>query len=172
MGVAGALSASRGVTILSDACRQLQKDGVPVHLTVAGPRDRNFHPPTSEEGFDLGILAHKDVPLFLNALDVVVIANIDSEFGRYCFPVKLYETIACGVPLAVASVGAMSELFSNEQYCLFKPGDSEGLVRVIKMQLHRPTPPSLPVTSWQELAHKMDAFFEEVIASSIMSRPE
>ncbi|MES9899028.1 MAG: glycosyltransferase family 4 protein [Sedimenticola sp.] len=172
VGVAGALSASRGIAVLGDACLLLQQEGVPVHLVVAGPRDRNFHPPMSGEGFDLGILAHKDVPLFINALDVVVIANIDSEFGRYCFPVKLYETMACGVPLVAASVGAVAELFSDEQYCLFQPGDIDGLARVIKAQLYGPARPNLPVSSWREMAHKLEAFLEDVVASSPMSKSE
>ena len=163
VGVAGALSASRGIDVVAAACRILREQGLPVRLAVAGPRDRDYQGPTGDEGYDLGMLPPRVVPSFLNSLDVAVVSNIDSAFGRYCFPVKFYEALACGVPLATASVGAIRELLGSNSGLLFEPGDAVGLASVIRQQLAVPEHPELTVPSWQNQAEKLARLFDQVM---------
>jgi glycosyltransferase involved in cell wall biosynthesis len=92
-----------------------------------------------------------------------VVSNIDSAFGRYCFPVKFYEALACGVPLATASVGAIRELLGSNSGLLFEPGDAVGLASVIRQQLAVPEHPELTVPSWQNQAEKLARLFDQVM---------
>ncbi len=163
VGVAGALSASRGIDVVAAACRILREQGLPVRLAVAGARDRDYRGPTGEEGYDLGMLDQRVVPAFLNSLDVAVVSNIDSAFGRYCFPVKFYEALACGVPLVVASVGAICELLGSESVLLFQPGDAFGLASIIRQQLAAPELPELTLPSWRDQAEKLARLFDQVM---------
>jgi glycosyltransferase involved in cell wall biosynthesis len=163
IGVAGALSASRGIKVVADACSLMRKQGLPVRLAVAGAPDRDFIPPAEDESYDLGMLDPRVVPSFLNALDVAVVSNIDSEFGRYCFPVKFYEALACGIPVAVASVGALRELLKSFPGICFEPEDAVGLADVIRLQLSKPKFPDLAVPTWRDQAVKLAALFEKAV---------
>lgn len=163
VGVAGALSASRGIGVLADACRILREKGLPVQLAVAGVRDRDYRQPSGDEGYDLGVLDQQVVPTFLNSLDVAVVSNRDSAFGRYCFPVKFYEVLACRVPLAAASVGAIHELLRGNPGLLFQPGDAQGLASVIRHQLEAPEILELAVPSWRDQADKLAWLFGKVL---------
>jgi glycosyltransferase involved in cell wall biosynthesis len=156
VGTAGALTTNRGIHILADACRLLRERGLKVKMAVAGPRDRGFRPLDRDDLFDLQVLPHAAVPAFLNALDVAVIPNLDSSFGRFCFPMKLYETLACGVPVAAASVGAVSELLAADPRCLYDPDDAHSLATVIERQLKQPIRPKLPLPSWGTQAAKLE----------------
>jgi len=166
VGTAGALFANRGIAVLGGACRLLQGRGTPVKLVVAGPRDVKFQPPRADEGVDLGILPHEDVPKLLNALNVVVVANLDSEFGRYCFPVKLYETLATSVPVAAARVGAAAEVLADTSQCLYEPGDEKDLASILQKQLTNPEMPNLPVPTWGELSAKLERLLQKTLAAS------
>ena len=78
---------------------------------------------------DLGTLPLDIVPALLNALDLAVICNRDSAFGRHCFPQKAYEIIACRVPLVAAAVGSMNELLTEYPNCLYEPESANGLAQ-------------------------------------------
>jgi len=166
VGTAGALFANRGIAVLDDACRRLQAQGTPVQLVVAGPRDAKFQSPRAGDGFDLGVLPHEDVPKLLNALNAVVVANLDSEFGRYCFPVKLYETLATSVPVAAARVGAAAEVLADTSQCLYEPGDEKDLASILQKQLTNPEMPNLPVPTWGELSAKLERLLQKTLAAS------
>ena len=97
---------------------------------------------------DLATLRLDTVPVLLNALDVAVICNRDSTFGRHCFPQKAYEIIACRVPLVAAAVGSMNELLSEYPECLYEPENGNSLAQVIERQLEARTIVDLRVPSW------------------------
>ena len=164
VGTAGALSHNRGIGVLFDAYIALVGRGVSVSLAVAGPRDRGLRLPDKGNVFDLGILPHPQVPFFLNALDVAVISNIDSTFGRYCFPAKFYEIQASETPVVAASVGAMRTLLAACPNCLYDPVDHLTLVDAILAQLRAPEYPKIPVPSWRVLAERLEILFQDALA--------
>ena len=112
---------------------------------------------------DLGTLPLDIVPALLNALDLAVICNRNSAFGRHCFPQKAYEIIACRVPLVAAAVGSMNELLSEYPECLYEPENANSLAQVIERQLGTRTIVNLRVPSWAESARKLEAYFQEVL---------
>ena len=103
------------------------------------------------------------MPVFLNGLDVAVVCNRDSSFGRYSFPQKAWEIIACGVPLVAADVGAMKDLMRDHPQCLFTPDDPASLARAISGQLVKPTTIDGKVPSWSDLAAQLETFLLEVL---------
>lgn len=163
IGTAGALKKGRGIFVLCEACDRLCEEGQSVCLLVAGQRDRSFRPPRKARLVDLGEVPQKQVPTIFNALDVGVIANLDSAFGRYCFPMKLYEMMACQIPVAVAAVGAPAELLKTHPQCLFNPGDAGSLARVIQAQLEKPCVPKIEQPTWTEQAIRLSLMMEQAI---------
>lgn len=166
IGTAGALKSDRGIFVLSEACDRLCEMGLPVSLLVAGQKDRGFQAPKNARLLDLGEVPQRQVPKILGALDVGVVANLDSGFGRYCFPMKLYEMIACGIPIAVAAVGAAADLLAKYPQCLFAPGNPESLARVIRSLLEHPCTPAIEVPTWAEQGIRLSSLLEKAVSSS------
>lgn len=151
VGTAGAISADRGIDDLFEAFLQLADADPAVRLVFAGPRDgtpaRYRHPRI----VDLGVLPFERVPDLLSALDVAVVCNRDSAFGRYCFPLKLYEIVACGTPVVAAGLGDVATILGGHPESLYRPGDVADLARRIAGQLAAPRQSAgLAVPTWDD----------------------
>jgi glycosyltransferase involved in cell wall biosynthesis len=169
VGTAGALDESRGVTVLFEAFHLLTEKYPKLHLALAGPRSRSTLIPSNPVVLDLGTLSLDTVPVLLSALDVAVICNRDTAFGRYCFPQKAYEIIASRVPLVAAAVGTMKELLIDYAQCLYEPDNPLSLARAIERQLVAKTIVDIAAPSWSDSATRLEGFFEDVLANVAQS---
>lgn len=165
IGTAGSITANRGISDMFDAFDQLARKDEHVWLVHAGPVDhiasRYKHPRI----INLGALPLEVVPTFLCALDVAVVCNRDSDFGRYCFPLKFYETIACRVPLVVADVGDVGQLLANYPHCRYKPGDPNELaIRIQRHLQERTFDIPFEVPSWSDRARNLESFLRDCIS--------
>lgn len=163
IGTAGALETSRGIEALLRGFELLAKTDETVHLAIAGPRGADVRIPRDPRVHDLGVLRPSEVPLLLGSLDVAAVCNKDSAFGRYCFPQKAYEILACHVPVVAARVGAMELLLADFPEILFEPGDAADFSRAARRQLDRPVLPDVPVPNWDDIAAKLDEFLKVVV---------
>ncbi len=164
IGTAGAITRGRGIEVLFEAFLKLAENDPGLWLVFAGPRDdtpmRYPHPRI----IDMGALEPERVPWVFGALDVAVICNLDSDFGRYCFPQKFYEIIACGVPLMAAEVGEMKTLLSGWPDCLYPVGSVSGLADGIRRQLDSPQRPhAFPVPTWADVAVALEGFLAKLV---------
>jgi glycosyltransferase involved in cell wall biosynthesis len=164
IGVAGAITRSRGIATVFEAAARIMRDRERVHLVLAGSRDPDLAFPDNPRVHDLGILPYSDVPMLINALDVAIISNRDSEFGRYCFPQKAHEYLACRVPVVASDVGAMHALFQECPQSLFRPEDPDDLVRAVTSQLDQPCRVSTPAPDWNDLGAKLDMFLHQAVS--------
>ena len=155
IGTAGALSKTRGTDQLIEAFHRIAQAHSNAHLVLAGPLDRGITIPQSSRIHYLGMLKPEQIPALLPALDISVISNRDSSFGRYCFPQKLYESVACGVPVAVADVGAMSDLLIDDQQNLYQVDDVNSMVHTLLSLARNPVVPRLEIPTWHLLGQKL-----------------
>jgi glycosyltransferase involved in cell wall biosynthesis len=165
VGTAGALSHGRGIGTLFAAFERLAAEDPTVRLVLAGALERDVVLPASDRVHYLGLLPATDVPRLLTALDVSVVCNRDSAFGRYCFPQKLYESLACRVPVVVARVGAMAELLAATPQVFYTPDDAASLLAALRGQLAAPRVLDLPVPTWATLAARLGEFLTQVAAA-------
>ncbi|MCK8600212.1 glycosyltransferase [Desulfoferrobacter suflitae] len=161
VGYAGAIYQNRGVDLLFKAFHQLQQKYPQLCLAVAGPREPQVRMPQSPRLFDLGILPFKEIPYFTNALDVAVICNSDNDFGRYCFPQKAWEIMACDVPLIAAGVEGMREFFEHHPQWLYAPNDSNELALALERRLQDRSTDYPQAPSWYECAGKLEEIMEK-----------
>jgi glycosyltransferase involved in cell wall biosynthesis len=164
IGTAGALENNRGLETLFAAFEMLKKRFPDLHLALAGPRNINL--PRGERIHDLGVMALEKVPVLLNSLDVAVICNRDNLFGRYCFPQKATEIMACDVPLIAARVGSMAALFKDYPKWLFTPDDSHDLADAIEHRLSDRTTAYRFATSWKDASEKLEKTFNDVLTQN------
>ena len=164
VGIAGALYRERGTDDVIDAFLRLADESDKLHLVLAGPVGPGLHIPPHPRVHYLGLLPPESVPTVLRALDLSVVGNRDSAFGRYCFPQKLYESLACEVPVLVAAVGAMAELLADWPGTLDAPDDPASLLAGMRRQLREMIVPPLPVQEWDALAGELGDFLRSVAA--------
>lgn len=167
VGTAGALDASRGIRTLLEAAEHLAVEYPNFRLVLAGPTDGSLNRYRHLPVVYLGILGSDATPKFWNALDVAVVCNVDSDFGRYCYPQKLQEIIACGIPLVASAVGEVAELLRGTAACLAIPNSSTSLAKQIEAQIQAKKGVDLgQVRSWNQRAKELSGFFEMLLAST------
>jgi glycosyltransferase involved in cell wall biosynthesis len=168
IGMAGALHRSRDVQSLFRAFEILAAEDHRLSLVLAGARQRRLRIPRGPRVHDLKILPHERVPTFINSLNLSVIGYSDSAQGRYSFPQKAYEILACRAPLIAASVGTMQDLLKEQPACLFQPGRPESLAAAARSQLKNPVELEIPVPTWRALAKNLEGFFERICAGEVL----
>jgi glycosyltransferase involved in cell wall biosynthesis len=156
IGTAGGLYRDKGVGTLYEAWKIVAQQRDDVHLVLAGPVDPRFPPPTGQRVHHLGMLPHARTADLFSALDVGAICIRDTAFGRYCFPQKAYEMLACRLPVAAADVGAMSHLLADMRSCLYRADDAADLARALLLQLDRPAVADVPIDDWAQLIGRLE----------------
>lgn len=166
VGTAGAISRSRGIETLFKAFEILARERSDVHLVLAGSCDKGLTLPKSSRLHYLGMLPPSKVPVALSALDVSVICNRESEFGKYCFPQKFYEAVACNVPVVAAGTGSMLELLKDRPEYLYEPDNVNNLVAVLRRQVNSAVALPLEVPTWSMLGKGLEDFFRSCIKAN------
>ncbi len=162
IGTAGGLSKIREVHLLIDAFIQLKEKYQHMHLVLAGPLDNKLKIPKSYQIHYLGVLPFKKVPYFMNSLDVAVVCYADDEFGKYCFPQKTREFMACNVPVIAASVGSLKELFKDHPEWLYEPGNVQSLMKVLENRFYDKTTHWAPPPTWGDLARILERIMLQI----------
>ena len=163
VGTAGGLSREKGIEPLYRAFERLVAVDPTLNLVLAGSLDPKCPPPANTRVHCLGMLAHARTAELFGALDVGVVYLRDTPYGRYSFPQKAYEMAACGIPLAVARVGAMATLFRDWPQALYQPDDAASLVACLEDQLAHPQIAALRITDWAELAGRMEEAYHTAL---------
>ena len=155
VGTAGALYASRGIEAVYSAFLEVVKTRPAVKLLLAGEIDPKAPPPEHDGVVYLGSLPHSDMNAFYGALDVAFNYMKDDEFGRYSFPQKAYEILACKVPVLSARIGVFADLLEQDRF-LYSPGNVEELATKTLALLDQPEAPQTKIPSWADQADKLN----------------
>jgi glycosyltransferase involved in cell wall biosynthesis len=155
IGAGGALRASKGIDTVYEAFRRVVAARPEVKLLLAGETDPRATPPEHCNVINLGELPHADMNNFYNSLNVAFNYMQDDDFGRYSFPQKAYEMLACRVPVLSARVGVFADLLQQDRF-LYTPGDPGELKNKIIALLDRPAVPELNIPTWEDQAGRMD----------------
>jgi teichuronic acid biosynthesis glycosyltransferase TuaC len=156
IGTAGGLYRDKGVETLYEAWRIIEKQHQGVHLVLAGPVDPHFPPPSHDRIHYLGSLPHSRTAELFNALDVGAICILDTPFGRYCFPQKAYEMLACGLPVAAAHIGAMINLLADTPCSFYEPANPASLADTLLTQLKNPLKSDVAIGDWSQLIGSLE----------------
>lgn len=164
IGTAGNLGRGRDIRTLFEALPLLRRRWADLRLVVAGPRDDVLSRYVDDGLIDLGVLPTDRVPVLFSALDVGVISNRDSSFGRYCYPQKYQEMLACGLPMVAADVGEMRTLLQDYPERLYTPGSARSLAEAVNSMLCDGNTRLSAAVFWTQRAVELSAFLEECLA--------
>jgi len=149
VGTAGGLTRMKGIDDLFNAWEILKREDEQIHLVLAGPTELNTPLPSGDRVIYLGLISHENVSNLFNALDVGVLCIPDDEFGRYCFPQKAYEMLACDLSVISSTIGDMTLLLNYSPEHLYEVGDFQGLANKIKKQAYKSHKLSVPILDWR-----------------------
>ena len=164
IGTAGSLSRSRGIADLFAAFEMLRETDERLGLILAGQLGRGVALPKAPGVSYFGDLRHEQVPQLLHALDVGVVCNRDSAFGRYCYPQKAVEMLSCGLPIVMAEVGVAQELMGECDMAVYRPGHAKDLARAITWQLDAACIPQANDFSWDGRVAALDSLLHQMVA--------
>jgi len=138
VGYFGGMEPDRGVADLITAIAALRESGEDVLLLVCG-RQHPSTPLDREWILYRGMVAHEEMPFYLNAADVLVVPYRNSpvmDMGASC---KIAEYLMCERPIASTRTPNFVANFPTQAAelgaGLCEPGDPAGLARAIGLQL-------------------------------------
>lgn len=163
IGTAGGLHADKGIGTFYESW-PLIADSLPnAHLVLAGPIGPSIPPPAGPRVHYLGMLPHTHTATLFQALDVGVIYLRDTIFGRYCFPQKAYEMLACGLPVVAADVGAIPALLASTPQARYRPDDPADLTRAVLSQVNAPERPDITIEDWETIIRRLEPSLRKLV---------
>jgi teichuronic acid biosynthesis glycosyltransferase TuaC len=157
IGTAGSLFRSRGINVLFRSFELLSKKRSDIYLLIAGPRDIKI--PAHEKIIDMGVVPSKLVPLIYNSLDVCIVCNIDSDFGRFCHPQKFEEMAACEATIITANVGELGFLLKEHKGNLYEENNPADLAEKIEHKLACNHTENYNIQDWYNKAVLLNKLF-------------
>lgn len=164
IGTAGALTRKKGIEDLFKAWEIIKKQHKNTYLVLAGPTEALTQLPHDNRVIYLGLLSHEDVVKLFQSLDVGVLCIPDDEFGRYCFPQKAYEMLACKLVIISAKVGDMKILLKNQTNHLYNTGDYQDLSQKVLLQLKLVNDHTdIPISDWKQVVAGLEYYLNQLI---------
>ncbi len=105
----------------AEVTREVERLGLERHVTLAGA------------------VPHDEIPACIRTFDVAVAPYPDAPHAFYFSPLKVFEYMACGVPVVAADLGQLSEVVRDGTTGLVYPaGDLDALVSACEAVLADP----------------------------------
>ena len=135
VGFVGGLRPWHGVELLPQLLERLTARFPEIRLVIAGdgPLRGELERSLKQRGLHsrtvlTGLLGHEEMPGVIRQLDVALAPYPQPDHAFYFSPLKLFEYMACGVPVVAANLGQIAEVLHNgETGLLYSPGNLDEL---------------------------------------------
>lgn len=155
IGYSGSWTGNRGTDCLLDVFRKVRGQYPEARLVLTGRPPA--HALTEFGVIALGYLPDAQLPLALSALDVACVMTADTTFGRYSYPAKLSEAMACRVPVVASDTDAVRWMLGGREHHLAQLGGSEHFTQQILAQLDNPRSDYGTCYEWSDSARCLEA---------------
>jgi len=135
LGFVGGLRPWHGVEVLPELLARLKRRHQGLQLVIAGDGplrsdlEHNFKKRSLEKSVTFtGLLSHEDIPDVIRRFDIALAPYPHLDHVFYFSPLKLFEYMACGIPVVAAAVGQIADVLTHGKTGLmYPPGDLEQL---------------------------------------------
>lgn len=130
---AGLLDEWKGFRTVLESAAELKRNGVTT--VIVGGKNEKVKKLTKEypDAIFLGFRKYSELPVIQRAADVLLIPN-SAQFviGRlYTSPLKLFTSMASGVPIIASDLPSLREVISEETAVFFQPDSAVSLLEAI-----------------------------------------
>lgn len=162
IGFFGSIERNVGIGTLIEAISILKTSYPNILLLIAGKN--NLQLELNKPYIDYrGILPQQEIPLFINACDVVVIPYLPNKQKQESNACKIAEYMACGVPVVATGVSNHAEIFADAPQGICKPGDAGDMASAIRIQLESPQVADFPQNiTWENLGGRLSKALEDL----------
>jgi len=146
LGFVGGLRPWHGTELLPEVLARVSARHPGVRLVIVGdgPLRAELQRSLHERGLAgrvvfTGAVAHEEVPAVIRQFDVALAPYPVLDHPFYFSPLKLFEYMACGVPVVAANCGQIAEIIRDgETGLLHQPGDLDALADACDALLRNP----------------------------------
>jgi glycosyltransferase involved in cell wall biosynthesis len=138
----GSLYRWKGVDVLISAMKYLPEARLVV--VGGGKRLQELHHHSVKEGVSgrvsfVGAVPHGSIPDYLSHAAVAILPNIPSGPSQFSSPLKLFEYMACGIPIVASNLPVFREILTHKKNAIFvEPNNPEALASGIRFILQNP----------------------------------
>lgn len=155
LGYIGSWTRSRGTHLILDAFARVRARRPDARLVLSG------RPPADVLGVPgvvgLGYLPDAQLPLLVSALDVAGIVTADTAFGRFSYPAKLCEAMACGAPVVATATDALRWMLGDDRRHLVPLADAAAFAERVLALFEAPVADYPPQPRWPQVADRLAA---------------
>jgi glycosyltransferase involved in cell wall biosynthesis len=155
IGYSGGWAGNRGTHVLVDSFQRVRAVQPDARLVLSG------RPPAevcaAPGVIALGYLDDAQLPVLLNALDVACVITADTLFGRYSYPAKLCEAMACGVPVVATATGPVRWMLDDDARFLAAVGNADDIAAKILSNLNAGRVDYGPLPSWPHNGQRLES---------------
>lgn len=155
IGYYGSWAARRGTDNILNIFDQVRSKIPEARLVLSGnpPEHVKTHPGI----ISLGYLDDQYLPILVNAIDVACIVTRNSRFGKYSYPAKLCEAVACGTKVVATDTAPVRWMLGNSNRALVPVDDprafSDKILEALESTHENITTPP----DWHKGAEKLDS---------------
>ena len=154
LGYCGSWAANRGTDSLARMFRIVRRRIPSARLILTGV------PPPSvlrEAGvMPLGYIEDGMLPTLISALDAACVITANSSFGRFSYPAKLCEAMACGTPVAASDSPPIRWMLNNDERFLAPIGDEAALAECALTALSHGRCDYGKLVTWESASRDLD----------------
>ena len=130
----GSVHENRGILETIKALGLVKREGIRIRFTIAGPVsspafEYSILETIRSEGLSddvkyIGLIPRSDVVSLSRSATIGVVAHLPASQGDIAWPVKMFEYMACGLPLLYSTLGAMVDIADGQAIGVaVPPGD-------------------------------------------------
>lgn len=160
LGYVGSWAGNRGTSMLIQAFRRARTIRPELRLVLSGrPPAQALNEPGT---IGVGYIKDEQLPILINALDVACVITANTSFGRYSYPAKLCEAMACRVPVVATATEPVRWMLHDRQEYLTPVGNVEACVEHILNLLTSPHSEYGSLPTWADQAGKFNHLLTSV----------
>jgi len=128
-GYSGGWTRSRGSDLILDAFEIVRRELGDARLVLTGRPPQ--HAASTPGVISLGYVDDALMPSVTSAMDVCCVVLANTSFGRFSYPAKLCEAMACSVPVVASATDASAWMLSHDNRFLARVGDAHDHARLM-----------------------------------------
>lgn len=153
VGYSGSWARKRGTAVLLQSFERILAVRPEARLVLSGsPSARTRAAPGV---IALGHLEDARLPALLNALDVACVVTADNSFGRYSYPAKLCEAMACGIAVVATASGPVRWMLRDDSRFLAPLGDADAIAARVLSNLSADRVEYGELPSWHQCGQRL-----------------